>query len=465
MSIEDQRGFAYQAVYRYLGTLVDEVEPGGAGKLPSLRDLSRRLNVSISTVQSAYLLLEAEGKIYSVAKSGYFALKAPHDSAAGKAADVLHNLQLHAHRSDFTVLSRSLQCTDISLESALQRAERTLLRQCPAVVTTLPDPCGDLELRRALAARYTVSPQQFWSADDVYLATDACAVLELLVAALDLRGHAVLVSSPCAWNVLRTLHQAGVQVVELPLCPLGHLNSEQLERLLTQHRVKLVILDSAANTPQGTLMPDDEREAIAKILEYRGIWVLENDLAGELCFAPVRHLRDWLNPQRLLVFASLGGIVGAEASYGYLLSRHFSHALRRLFLLRSFRLPPIRQKAVARMYRSGRIDQHLARQRCCTQARVLELHRQMGEVLTAQLHFAMPLSGATIWARCRFAVDMSQVFQRLLKQRTLIAPGELFSLQGLFRQHMRLGVPPMPATDLRGALLALGEALEQERLQ
>ncbi|WP_259740988.1 winged helix-turn-helix domain-containing protein, partial [Pseudomonas poae] len=70
---ERQADFAYQAVYRYMINLINEVSLEIPVKLPSLRQLSARLNVSISTIQYAYSLLEKEGRVYSVAKSGYFA--------------------------------------------------------------------------------------------------------------------------------------------------------------------------------------------------------------------------------------------------------------------------------------------------------------------------------------------------------------------------------------------------------
>lgn len=48
--------FVYQAVYRYLTTLIDDAGGGAAVRMPSLRQLADRLNVSISTVQYAALL-------------------------------------------------------------------------------------------------------------------------------------------------------------------------------------------------------------------------------------------------------------------------------------------------------------------------------------------------------------------------------------------------------------------------
>lgn len=53
---ERQADFAYQAVYRYMINLINEVSLETPVKLPSLRQLSTRLKVSISTIQYAALL-------------------------------------------------------------------------------------------------------------------------------------------------------------------------------------------------------------------------------------------------------------------------------------------------------------------------------------------------------------------------------------------------------------------------
>lgn len=48
--------FAYQAVYRYLTSLISEHATDARVRLPSLRQLAQRLNVSISTIQYAQRL-------------------------------------------------------------------------------------------------------------------------------------------------------------------------------------------------------------------------------------------------------------------------------------------------------------------------------------------------------------------------------------------------------------------------
>lgn len=124
--------------------------------------------------------------------------------------------------------------------------------------------------------------------------------------------------------------------------------------------VRLVVLSSVLNMPRGTLVPEENRRTIAHLLERHGTWVLENDSHTDLAFeARMTPFRDLLDPDRLIVYSTFEKTIGPEAPYGYVLSRQLTLHLQRHFLLRAFRLSPIRQKAIARLYSNGRIDQHL----------------------------------------------------------------------------------------------------------
>ncbi len=421
--------FAYQAVYRYLTTLINELGADARVRLPSLRQLAERLNVSISTIQYAYSLLEKEGRVYSVAKSGYYALPVPCVATLGGGDDLLETLYVNARRPGMLVLSADEPASMQPLDSPLLLLERELLRQYPRSSQMPSQPWGELELRTALAARYTSSPARCWNADDVYIGADLRGVLEILIAVLALKGATVLIESPCDWTVLRLLQAADIDVIELPLLADGEINVEQLEQLLTSKAVRLVILSSVLNMPRGTLVPENNRRAVARLLDLHGTWVLENDSYTDLAFeAGVTPFRDLLDPDRLIVYSTFEKNIGPEAPYGYVLSRQLTLELQRHFLLRAFRLSPIRQKAIARLYSNGRIDQHLLVLRRLLREGALSTTQMLRERLGDSLQWLEPQGGATIWTRSSRRVDLRRVFQRLLAQRIVIAPGELFSL-------------------------------------
>ncbi|UII69036.1 PLP-dependent aminotransferase family protein [Pseudomonas sp. HN11] len=462
---ERQADFAYQAVYRYVINLINEVSTDARVKLPSLRQLASRLNVSISTIQYAYSLLEKEGRVYSVAKSGYYVSPLSASTQTWAGGDLLDRLYAAARRPNMAVLSGDEPALLGALDGPLLRLERELVRQYPRHLQPWSQPCGVWELRAALAARYTSSPTRCWHADDIYIGADLQGVLDILIEVLGLRGTTVIVESPCDWLILRLFQNAGVRIIELPWTLEGRLDLASLDQLLCNEPVHLVVLSSKVSLPSGVVMPAQDRLAVANMLDQYGCWLLENDSFGELGFIESRTaLRELVNPERLMVFSTFEKVLGSEAPYGYLLSRRMSSELQRQFLLRSFRLSSIRQRAIARLYQSGRIDAHLRALRQQLNEQMAEMSQRLDQHLGDQVSYRRPTAGASFWLGSTQAVDMRRVFQHLLARQVVIAPGELFSVSGLHHQNLRLSHTFHGQTNLDVALTAISEALRQAQM-
>lgn len=462
MRRDKQTDFAYQAVYRYMINLINEVGTEARVKLPSLRHLAERLNVSISTIQYAYSLLEKEGRVYSVAKSGYYALPIALNTPCCTAGDLLERLYVGARRPGMLVLSADEPAQLLSLDGPLLQLERELVRQYPRQLQPYSQPCGIWELRAALAARYTQSPTRCWQADDVYVGADLRGVLAILIEVLALKGAAVLVESPCDWLILRLLQDAGVRVIEWPCNEQDGLDLAYLEQQLRAENVQLALLSSTPGLSTGKAMSLADQVQVAGLLEQHACWLLENDIQGGLEFeARSCYLRDWVNPDRLMVFSTFEKVMGPEAPYGYLLSRHLSTQLQRQFLLRAFRLSSIRQRAIARLYHNGRLDQHLQALRSLLKGHAATMQARLVEHLGERVTYRAPQAGATHWLRSTEAVDMRRVFQTMLARQVVIAPGELFSVSGLYQQHFRLSHVVSSHHSLDLVLEELARALKQ----
>lgn len=448
--------FAYQAVYRYLVELIDASPTPGERKLPSLRQLAERLGVSVSTTKYAYALLEDEGRIYARPKQGYFIRAMP--APISTETNLLDQVFANARQPGMLALSSDAPAMLLSLENPLLMLERELTRQHPRSLAPLYLPFGEPELRAALAERYTQSADHYWQADQVYIGADLHSVLDAALNALDLCGTVALVESPCSWAILRQLQAAKIRVIEMPLDAHGCFDLAALEGVLMREPIRLAVLSSTVNIPQGGVMPAQDKQQICRWLAARDIWLLENDTYGELYFEPLpARYRDFAEPQKLLVFSTFDKVIGSEAPYGYVLCRGHTPQLQRVFMERGFRLSPIRQRAIAKLLTSKRLDTHLKA------LRALLLERMTGMQALLEQHWQViaPKGGASFWLQAPHAVDMRQVFARLLAQRIVIAPGELFSQHGAWPQHLRLSYTLDWSKDIAQAVKLLAEALDQ----
>jgi DNA-binding transcriptional MocR family regulator len=450
MSRSARGEFAYQTVYRYLERLIGEADRNGEGRLPSLRDLARRLRVSLATVQSAYSLLEHEGRVRSVPKSGYFVR-----------ACLTDEVQVANPRSQRLSALHVPLSSSAALERALLRQERRLSRQS-ACQSGPRRAVGGALLRNALAARYTRSSRQCWSAEDVHLATDVQALLQTLLCALHLRGATALVASPCCWRLLRGLQLAGLRVLEVPLDAECGLDLDVFARLLAREPVRLVVMPACLSLPTGRLLTELEQHKIAALLAEHPAWLLENDLDSELSFAAPanRRLRDWLEPKGVLVLGSLEAEVGAEAPYAFVLCRHAGVAEK--FAQRGFLLPPLRQQALAQLYVKGEVDCHLAPLRREREARMQLLCQQVQLHLGEWVVFCMPQGGQALWVRLHQPLASNRAVEVVAGSDLLIVPGDRFSLQGRFHQCLLLAWEGTNEQNLQHGLRLLSQALQEQ---
>ncbi len=460
---DNKSSYTYQAVYRYLLDWIEAAPSDVERRLPSLRQLALRLNVSVSSTKYAYSLLEDEGRVYARPRFGYFTRGSGTPLRAERLPSLLDTVFSNARKPGMLALSSDAPAMLLSLEKPLLMIERELARQYPRSHAPLYQPFGEPELRSVLADLYTRSAHRCWQAEHVFVGSDLRSILELSLRALDLEGKVALVESPCSWVVLRQLLAARMTIIELPLNEAGCFDQQQLRQVLRSEPVRLAVLSSATNVPQGGLMSVADKQQICRWLADHDVWLFENDGYGEFCFQKAApRYRDFADPNRLLVFSTFDKVIGSEAPYGYLLCRRRTVQLQQLFLERAFRLSPLRQKAIAKLFTSRRVVQHVQLLRTMLRDRMQHMKTLLETHGQGCLRIAEPQGGASLWLEATRPVDMRRVFERMLAQCIVIAPGEIFSQCGLWRSHLRLCYTLDWTKDIPQALQRLVKAIQDE---
>ncbi|QMW04624.1 aminotransferase-like domain-containing protein [Spirosoma foliorum] len=450
----------YQQIARQLGDTLRFGVLNGGDKLPSVRTLSQELGVSINTVQQAYYCLEAEGLVEARPQSGYYV------RTLGKRIDdvprrsepqaLVQQTDLSDHEPIVTRLMRqqrepgwlpfSLSVPDPSLlpVEKLGKAFQQAQRELPHGGIEYDLIAGNVALRRQIA-RYAL----FWGShltDEELITTEGCtSALTLCLKTVTQPGDTVAVESPIYFGILQTILSLGLKVLELPTDALIGIDLDVLEGHLQAGRVQACLLVPNFSNPLGFCMPIASKQRLVKLTETYKIPLIEDDLYGDLHFAPDR-------PQPCKVFDRQGfvlwcGSVSKTLAPGYRVGwvapgRYYEKLLQVKRYQAGFS-PGITHQAVATFLANDRYELHLRRLRQVLKSNCQRYQQAIRTHFPPGTRISEPQGGFTLWVEVDERVNTLELVDQLAPYKISIMPGSLFSLQPQYGNCMRLsyGLP------------------------
>lgn len=417
------------------------LQPGD--RLPSVRQMCASRQVSPSTVFQAYYLLEARGLIRARERSGYFVAHggnpAPPEPEALSQPDST-SVQVDVTERVFAVLQASLQQGTVPLGSAfpgpqwfpwpkLAQALARSVKQADASRAALDDLApGHAGLRRQIARRYRADGLPL-AMDDLVITNGALEALNLCLAAVTRPGGAVVVESPCFYGALQALERLGLQAIEVPTHPRDGVDLQALEAAIIQHRPQAVWLMTSFQNPLGSLMPPQRKQALVKLITRLQVPLIEDDVYGELYFAPQRPLpaKAFDREGWVLHCSSFSKCLAPGWRIGWTAPGRFVQAVARQKLTLSIATNAPAQAALAQYLDGVGYDKHLRQLR-----HGLALQRdRMAEAIAR--HFppgtraTRPEGGYFLWLELPPGCDAWALYQRALQHGISLAPGPLFS--------------------------------------
>ncbi len=238
-------------------------------RLPTVRELARRLGTSPTTVSEAWQTLARVGAIESRGRLGTFVLDGRRPGGPTRYRRVTEG-------PGHFRLDLSTGTPDPEL---LPHLGALLARVGPEVMTTsyLDDPVIPA-LDEVLRATWAFPPEGLTVVDGAMDAMDRIASLLLRL------GDRVLVENPTFPPLLDLFDQLGVEAVGLPLDEQGIVPSA-LEAALERDPVAL-FLQPRAHNPAGVSMSARRSAELARLLRPTNVWLVEDDHSGDIAKAP-----------------------------------------------------------------------------------------------------------------------------------------------------------------------------------
>jgi DNA-binding transcriptional MocR family regulator len=240
----------------------------------------------------------------------------------------------------------------------LAQALAASARQATAQRTALDDLTpGHSGLRRQIARRYLADGMPL-AMDDLVITNGALEALNLCLAAVTRPGGAVVVESPCFYGALQALERLGLQAIEVPTHPRDGVDLQALEAALLQHRPQAVWLMTSFQNPLGSLMPPARKQALVELVTRLQVPLIEDDVYGELYFAPHRPLpaKAFDREGWVLHCSSFSKCLAPGWRIGWTAAGRFTQAVARQKLTTSIATNGPAQAALAQ-YLEGRLRQ------------------------------------------------------------------------------------------------------------
>lgn len=421
-------------------------------RIPSIRDISRSLKVSVSTALEAYRLLEVRGLVEARPQSGYYVappvLKPASEPAVQKkglrpahAGPDEIALRIISDSADPALSNLGLATPNIDLLpiKKLNRMLAGVVRSRGALSASYIfsrgyEPLRKQIARRAIQAGCAVTP------DEIVVTTGCQEALAISLRTVCRPGDTVAIESPFFFNHLQAMAAMGLKIVEVPASPREGLSLEALGYVLEKTRIKACLVSANYSNPTGSCMPDHRKKALVEMLSERGIPLIEDDIYGDLSFSDSRPCaaKSFDRSDLVILCSSFSKTLASGYRVGWAASGRFREELERQRTINTLVPASPTQIAISEFLEIGGYERHLRKVR-----RAYEL--QLGRMLEAVRRYfpegtktTRPEGSFIFWVELPKDADSLKLYSAARSKNILIAPGPIFSNSGKFKNYLRL---------------------------
>ena len=440
-------------LYRQLAhSLAEDIEQGRYApdsKVPSIRDLSARENVSISTVTKAYSILEDEGYIRSRPQSGYFVREQPEQisppvSKGDKPRivsklDLITKLLEQGNNKQFINLGSAIPDASFMPLAALQKHTQKVLRFDRDKAFSIGLSPGSLALRQ-LISRRVLDASVRCHADDILLTTGATEAISHCLRAVTKPGDIVAIESPCYYGFLQIANTLNLKVIEIPTDVNVGMSYDAMKLATQQWDIKAILLSTRFSNPTGALMPDETKSKLYELSVSKMIPIIEDDVYGDLGHrSSGRSVMKHLDRQGLVMYcSSFSKTISPGLRLGWCIPGKYYEQVRQYQIASSWSVSGLTQLAVESYLSHANHDKHIRKLNATFEENIRRATSLLKSKLPGSASMSAPSGSFLLWLCLPKGINIAAVHRTAVNYGINLAPGSLFSNTDQFDHCLRL---------------------------
>ena len=393
-------------------------------------------------------------------------------------ADRLNNVETSAIRELFKLLGKpgiisfaggfpdSAMFDVDGIRAATERA----LTEEPGAALQYGATEGYQPLREQLSAFMASKGAQGVAPEQLIVTTGSQQALDLLGKTMIGPGDKVIVEGPTFLATIQCFRLYGAEVISAPIDGDG-VQVDALEKLIAEHRPKLVYLIPTFGNPSGATLSLERRKKVLELAVKYQTLLVEDDPYGDLYFgeAPPPSLlalshevpgsRDWLAH-----CGSLSKVLSPGLRVGWLIAP--PELLAKAVMCKQFsdaHTSTFSQATAAQYLKAGRMPATLANVRAVYAERAQALCDALRQELGDAVEFVQPQGGLFVWLRLTGAggkqQDATALAKAAIEKGVAFVPGTPFFAQNPDPATLRLSFATADVAKIREGVARLAQAL------
>jgi len=462
----------YRAVADHVEALIDEGTLMPGTRIPSLRQLSQQMSVSLTTVMEAYRVLEDRGIVEVRPQSGHYVRLDPRSSPPQPsrtatcersvpidAAEVMERLVTEASRPGLAgPFGAALPNADLLPTRRLNTLLARAARRDPIASQSYDSVPGRPELRREIARRALDAGCSF-SPDDIVITTGATEAISLALRSVTKPGDTVAIETPTYHGILQMLESLHLKALEIATDPQEGICIPCLESSAKKEKIAACLVVASFGNPLGHSMSDDGRRELLSVCSKAGIALIEDDTYGDLPFSDRRPhaIKSFDTEDEVLLLSSFSKTLAPGYRIGWIAPGKHRQEVLRQKLCSSIATATPTQMAVADYLASGGFDRHLRKLRRSLKDLVRQMIHAIGEHFPEGTRVTRPSGGYVVWVELPEVVDSFRLYADALQEGISVMPGPILSATQRYSNCLRITCA-MPWSDgIEEAIRRLGE--------
>ena len=464
----------YERVADHITQLIDQGTLHAGERLPSIRKLSSQMEVSISTVLQAYMILEDKDWIEARPQSGFYVRPArklppePKPSSPSPAVtrvgvcELVTQVFQTAHDPEIVQLALSTPSPEHLPVKRLNRLMASAIGREGDRAVSYDFPPGYGPLRHEIAKR-SIDWGCRLTENELVTTHGTMEALNLCLRAVAKAGDVIAIESPAFYGTLQIIESLGMRALEIPADPRDGILLDALARAIRRQKVKACLFVPNYSNPLGSCMPDDNKKELVELLARREIPLIEDDIYGDICFGPVRPktAKAYDKEGLVLLCSSFSKTLAPGYRVGWTAPGRFKPQVESLKFTSSMATVTAPQMAIAEFLKSGGYDRYLRKIRRILMTQVHQMSNAVGRYFPEGTKVTRPQGGYVLWVELPRFVDSLELHRRALREKISIAPGPIFSAKQRYQNFIRLSCGQTWSEKIDYAVRTLGNLIRK----